>query len=163
MYEIISGLRPHFDRNYDVALIQEIWKGLRPKFNIKVPQLILDLINKCWDGNPSNRPTANEIVNRLHKWLEEINNNQNNQMNQSELILQIKEADKFNKINSSTRSKPLNSKLFSDAAYRSSKVIHSSVINRTNNSNMNASYQMSQVNFSDLVISESCQVTQVNS
>src|SRR5437764_10655257 len=92
MYEIISGLRPHSDRDHDLFLCAKICEGLRPEFDIKVPQLILYLINECLDGNHLNRPTAYEIASRLHRWLNEINLYQNNPVDQSELIRQIKEA-----------------------------------------------------------------------
>ncbi|RIA86955.1 kinase-like domain-containing protein, partial [Glomus cerebriforme] len=61
MYEIISGLPPHHDVSHDINLAIKICQGLRPRFNIKVPQLIVLLIKRCLDANPLNRPTADEI------------------------------------------------------------------------------------------------------
>ena len=46
MYEVISGLPPYHDLSHDEYLAIKICHGLRPRFNIKVPQLIVDLIKK---------------------------------------------------------------------------------------------------------------------
>ena len=40
MYEVISGLPPYHDVSHDNYLAIKICQGLRPTFNIKVPQLI---------------------------------------------------------------------------------------------------------------------------
>src|SRR6266498_3473462 len=44
MYEVISGLPPYHDVSHDKILAIKICQGLRPNFNIKVPQLIVHLI-----------------------------------------------------------------------------------------------------------------------
>jgi serine/threonine protein kinase len=89
MYEVISGFPPYHDVEIDEKLALNICKGLRPKFNIKVPELIVQLINRCLDADPLKRPTANEIMDILHLWYMEFDN-------QVELKKQIKEADEFN-------------------------------------------------------------------
>ncbi|GET02152.1 kinase-like domain-containing protein [Rhizophagus clarus] len=91
MYEIISGSPPYHDISHDSNLAIKICQGLRPRFNIKVPQLIVQLIKRCLDANPSNRPTAEETCGVLKKWLNSLNNN-----NKTELQKQIEEADKIN-------------------------------------------------------------------
>src|SRR5205823_9840987 len=58
MYEVISGLPPYHDVSHDKILAIKICQGFRPKFNIKVPKLIVHLIKRCLDANPLNRPTA---------------------------------------------------------------------------------------------------------
>src|SRR5947199_50760 len=58
MYEVFSGLPPYHDVSHDKNLTMKICLGLRPRFNIKVPQLIVHLIKSCLDANPLNRPTA---------------------------------------------------------------------------------------------------------
>ncbi|POG63875.1 kinase-like domain-containing protein, partial [Rhizophagus irregularis DAOM 181602=DAOM 197198] len=91
MYEVISGLPPYHDLNHDNNLAIKVCKGLRPMFNIKVPQLIVHLIKKCLDSNPLNRPTAEDIYKILLKWQYEPNDKQT-----IELQAQIKEADEIN-------------------------------------------------------------------
>jgi serine/threonine protein kinase len=72
-YEILSGLPPYiiYDEKekiyselpHDVDLAFKICKGLRPNLSIvQVPQLLKDLISKCWDANPENRPKARELI-----------------------------------------------------------------------------------------------------
>ncbi|GBB84108.1 hypothetical protein RclHR1_10740007 [Rhizophagus clarus] len=61
MYEVISGLPPYHDVSHDNYLAIKICHGLRPRFDFKVPQLIVYLIKSCLDANPLNRPTAKEI------------------------------------------------------------------------------------------------------
>ena len=68
MYEVFSGLPPYHDVSHDKILAMKICLGFRPRFNIKVPQLIVHLIKSCLDANPLNRPTANELCNILHPW-----------------------------------------------------------------------------------------------
>ncbi|PKC62377.1 hypothetical protein RhiirA1_465214 [Rhizophagus irregularis] len=91
MYEIISGLPPYHDLSHDRNLALEICQGLRPRFNIKVPQLIVHLIKKCLDSNPLNRPIAEDIYKILLRWQYEPNDEQT-----IELQAQIKEADEIN-------------------------------------------------------------------
>ena len=55
MYEVFSGLPPYHDVSHDKNLAMKICLGFRPRFNIKVPQLIVHLIKRCLDANPLNR------------------------------------------------------------------------------------------------------------
>ncbi|RIA87931.1 kinase-like domain-containing protein, partial [Glomus cerebriforme] len=61
IYEVFSGLPPYHNVSHDENLAIKICQGLRPRFNIKVPQLIIHLIKRCLNANPLNRPTAKEI------------------------------------------------------------------------------------------------------
>ena len=46
-YEILSGLPPYYDKKHDEFLGMQICQGLRPQFQIKIPQLLEDLIKRC--------------------------------------------------------------------------------------------------------------------
>src|SRR4051812_45106216 len=46
-YEVLSGLPPYYDREHDLQLALAICQGQRPQFNIKVPQLLENLIKQC--------------------------------------------------------------------------------------------------------------------
>ncbi|PKC02492.1 hypothetical protein RhiirA5_425159 [Rhizophagus irregularis] len=111
MYEIISGLPPYHNLSHDNNLAIKICEGLRPMFNIKVPQLIVHLIKRCLDTKPLNRPMAKEIRDELWKW----------RLGKStEIQQQIKEADEIN--NNSLNSIPstsLSYKTHSEAIYTS--------------------------------------------
>jgi hypothetical protein len=87
MYEIISGLPPYHDKRHDEILAIKICRGLRPRFDIKVPQLIVHFIKTCLDADPLNRPTAKTIKETLNQW---------NYKPNEELRRQIKEAYEFN-------------------------------------------------------------------
>ncbi|GES87536.1 kinase-like domain-containing protein [Rhizophagus clarus] len=87
MYEIISGLPPYHDKSHDEKLAIKICKGLRPSFNIKVPQSTVYLIKRCLDADPSKRPTIEEIKEIINQWCYRPN---------EELQRQIKEAEETN-------------------------------------------------------------------
>ena len=89
MYEVISGLPPYHDVSHDKSLAMKICLGFRPRFNIKVPQLIVHLIKRCLDANPLNRPTAKEVKDILDLWGEDCNDFDK----QTELKRKIKEAE----------------------------------------------------------------------
>jgi serine/threonine protein kinase len=89
MYEVVSGLPPYYDVSHDKNLAIKICQGLRPRFNIKVPKLLVNLIKKCLDANPLNRPTAEEIGKILDEWWYKFDD-------QIELQKQIKEAEEIN-------------------------------------------------------------------
>ncbi|GBC11175.1 kinase-like domain-containing protein [Rhizophagus irregularis DAOM 181602=DAOM 197198] len=91
MYEVISGLPPYCDLNHDNNLAIKICQGLRPRFSIKVPQLIVQLIKRCLDANPLNRPIAKEINSTLYIWKNISSNEQS-----KELQVQIEEAGEIN-------------------------------------------------------------------
>ncbi|UZO18491.1 uncharacterized protein OCT59_009804 [Rhizophagus irregularis] len=68
-----------------------ICQGLRPRFSIKVPQLIIHLIKRCLDSDPLKRPKAEEIENILYTWLCKPSDKQT-----VLLQAQIEEADNIN-------------------------------------------------------------------
>ncbi len=90
MYEVISGLPPYSNIAHDKPLALYICQGGRPKFNIKVPQLILHLIKRCLDANPLNRLTALEVGEIFNKWCIDIYDYI------TELYKQIKKAEEIN-------------------------------------------------------------------
>ncbi|RGB42316.1 kinase-like domain-containing protein, partial [Rhizophagus diaphanus] len=93
IYEMISGLPPYHDLGHNEDLAIKICQGLRPRFNIKVPQLIVHLIKRCLDANPLERPIAKEINNILLGW--QGASMSDNQI--TELKIQIEGADKVNR------------------------------------------------------------------
>jgi serine/threonine protein kinase len=113
MYEVISGLPPYNDVSHGNILAIKICHGLRPRFSIKVPQLIIRLIKRCLDADPLNRPTAGEIKTILDLWY--------NFDNQIELQEQIKQAEETNNClpTSSMPSSSLSCETHSEALYTS--------------------------------------------
>ncbi|CAB4411488.1 unnamed protein product [Rhizophagus irregularis] len=90
-YEICTGLPPYHDIAHDRTLAVKICQGLRPKSNYKIPQLILDIIHRCWDNDPLKRPKANELG-ILSVYKREIIDEKN-----TEICKQAEEADEINK------------------------------------------------------------------
>lgn len=89
-YEILSGSFPYPGLAYDEFLALKICQGLRPRFQIKIPQLLKDLIDRCWDTNVLSRPTTNELKKTLSYWLNEIDQRKN-----TEFVQQYKEKGWF--------------------------------------------------------------------
>lgn len=82
MYEMFSGLPPYLDRNHDVSLALDVCRGLRPQFQIKITQLLEDLINRCWSVEPLQRPTVKELSKILGDWWTEIRNKKDTEFTQ---------------------------------------------------------------------------------
>ncbi|RIB10127.1 kinase-like domain-containing protein, partial [Gigaspora rosea] len=61
MFEIFNGYPPYYNIPHDLGLALEICNGKRPKIKYKVPQLLFDLMNRCLDDEPNNRPSAKEL------------------------------------------------------------------------------------------------------
>src|SRR6184192_3447000 len=65
MWEFTTGKKPFHDRSHNHCLMLDILKGERPQITDDTPEFYAELIKKCWDHNPENRPTAKEIVDCL--------------------------------------------------------------------------------------------------
>jgi serine/threonine protein kinase len=64
MYFVATGKQPFANCAKDefLVLVLDICKGVRPEINeLEAPKCYIDLMKKCWDPNPDNRPRATEI------------------------------------------------------------------------------------------------------
>ncbi|CAB5335316.1 unnamed protein product [Rhizophagus irregularis] len=62
MYFVAAGKQPFVDHAHDNVLALDICNGIRPEINEQeAPKCYIDLMNKCWDSKPQNRPNAIEI------------------------------------------------------------------------------------------------------
>ncbi|GBC09596.1 hypothetical protein RclHR1_00090030 [Rhizophagus clarus] len=117
MNELMSEEIPYNDIPHDNNLAIKICKGFRPKISEDTPKLIADLIIKCWDAKPENRPTAKELFKVLKKWLKDEIDDED-----SEIHSQIKECEKIkeNKFkNETNENKSKNLQLHPQAIYTS--------------------------------------------
>ncbi|EXX65266.1 kinase-like domain-containing protein [Rhizophagus irregularis DAOM 181602=DAOM 197198] len=75
MWVIYSFEEPFNNRNHDATLILDIIRGLRPEISPKmgISKYIMDLMEKCWDSDPKNRPTAQQIITTLENHEKEPN------------------------------------------------------------------------------------------
>ncbi|EXX79751.1 hypothetical protein RirG_002610 [Rhizophagus irregularis DAOM 197198w] len=64
MYLIIAGRQPFGNRAHNIELSLDICKGIRPEIP-EIPELksnrYINLMKKCWDSNPDNRPNVKLI------------------------------------------------------------------------------------------------------
>ncbi|RHZ84019.1 hypothetical protein Glove_86g150 [Diversispora epigaea] len=68
MWEIETGQLPFSGCAHDVHLVMDICKGLRPPISDLMPKCYSDLICRCWDANPSNRPSIVDIYTTAADW-----------------------------------------------------------------------------------------------
>src|SRR6266511_2369294 len=68
MWEFTTGKKPFYDRSHNHCLILDILNGERPQITEDTPEFYVELMKRCWDPNPKNRPTANEIFNCIKEY-----------------------------------------------------------------------------------------------
>src|ERR1051325_9749169 len=95
-YELCTGFPPYHDIPHDEFLAIRICQGLRPESNYRIPQLILDIIQQCWDADPSKRPYAKKLKVTFDPWRYDSRNKED-----SEIYKQTSEANEFNKTQAS--------------------------------------------------------------
>ncbi|EXX56247.1 uncharacterized protein OCT59_003182 [Rhizophagus irregularis] len=106
LWEISSGKPPFYseDNPYDINLAVEISQGLREKIVPETPSDYVNLYTECWNSEPDNRPTMNQVVERLKLMI--FVSNQPSQIIQKFDKINVKETtkslilleEKFNKI-----------------------------------------------------------------
>jgi len=70
VYELLANAYP-YPKMDDTNLALKVCQGHRPDIDkVPVPQLLKDLIKKCWDADPEKRPNAEELVALIGSWLE---------------------------------------------------------------------------------------------
>ena len=69
MWEFTSGTLPFNDRAHNFQLCLSICKGERPKIVKNVPQCYTKLMKRCWNPDPTKRPSVVEINNTIKRWM----------------------------------------------------------------------------------------------
>ncbi|GBC03108.1 hypothetical protein RclHR1_00050016 [Rhizophagus clarus] len=67
MWEISSGQPPFINYEYDYYLAMKIVTGTRPKIVPGTPLKYQELMKRCWDANPKNRPDINTLWSEMMK------------------------------------------------------------------------------------------------
>ncbi|EXX58439.1 kinase-like domain-containing protein [Rhizophagus irregularis DAOM 181602=DAOM 197198] len=76
MYFIATRRQPFDNCAHDNILALKICNGIRPEINEQeIPESYIELIKKCWDPNPNNRPNATKIKEEINKQFEEARKN----------------------------------------------------------------------------------------
>jgi serine/threonine protein kinase len=73
MWEFTSGIPPFNHEAHDHNLILSICEGTRPGIIKNTPKCYIDLMKRCWDSDPSNRPTIIMLENIISQWIKCIN------------------------------------------------------------------------------------------
>src|SRR3954470_10980653 len=95
MYFVATGRQPFADCAHNEFLVMKICNGIRPEITEKeVPKCYIDLVKKCWDPNPDNRPNAEEIKGEIELFYE-LRYKRND--NEREGAKQFEEAFKYKK------------------------------------------------------------------
>ncbi|GES90480.1 kinase-like domain-containing protein [Rhizophagus clarus] len=152
MNELMSEEIPYSNEPHDHTLAIKVCKGYRPKISEDTPKLIADLINKCWDTNPENRPTGKELYQTLKKWKIEMYDNN------SEIKSQIKKC-KRNKL----KNKPTRSQSHPQAIYTSRHINFKNILDPINSTN-SSSHSDDTPSSSSNLISEcfDCQLSELD-
>ncbi|POG59453.1 kinase-like domain-containing protein [Rhizophagus irregularis DAOM 181602=DAOM 197198] len=62
MYFVATGKQPFYNRAHDHCLALDICNGVRPEISeTEAPKCYIELMKKCWDSIPNNRPNIFEI------------------------------------------------------------------------------------------------------
>ena len=77
MWEIFAGRPPFDDRAHSSDLCLKICDGLRPPVLPRMLSDYVQMMKKCWDADPSKRPTILELLDFTTNKLKEIYENEN--------------------------------------------------------------------------------------
>ncbi|UZO13012.1 uncharacterized protein OCT59_004518 [Rhizophagus irregularis] len=62
MYFVATGKQPFSNYAHDEYLVLNICNGIRPEMNeSEIPKCYIDIMKKCWDSDPNNRPSVTEL------------------------------------------------------------------------------------------------------
>src|SRR6266545_2532376 len=62
MWELTTGKKSFHDRPHDQYLILDILRRERPQITDDTPKFYAELMKRCWNHDPEDRPTAEEIL-----------------------------------------------------------------------------------------------------
>jgi hypothetical protein len=65
MWELMTGKKPFWDQNHDIALINKLCDGFRPPILINAPKGYIELMQECWHFDPCKRPPTFDIQSKL--------------------------------------------------------------------------------------------------
>jgi serine/threonine protein kinase len=103
MYFVATGKQPFYNRVHDHNLALDICnKGVRPEINEpEAPRCYIDLMKKCWDLTPNNRPNifnVNELIMSFYQSYGMYNSIARNE----DIEMQFMKAEEYRKANLSS-------------------------------------------------------------
>ncbi|RHZ84252.1 hypothetical protein Glove_84g94 [Diversispora epigaea] len=84
MLEVLTSYPPYYNIPHDENLAMGICEGLKPEIKCKIPQFLKEIMEKCWNFEPLNRPTAEELKSKIKEYIsddDEIRKQVNKQIN----------------------------------------------------------------------------------
>ncbi|GBC06846.1 hypothetical protein RclHR1_07090005 [Rhizophagus clarus] len=104
MYFTATGNQPFTNRAHDRDLALDICNEIRPKINEpEAPKCYIDLMKRCWDSNPNNRPDATEIHDKIKSFQDFYSSYKKNESEAIEIKNQFKEAENYRKLHHSLK------------------------------------------------------------
>ncbi|CAB5361048.1 unnamed protein product [Rhizophagus irregularis] len=69
MYFIATGKQPFANCAHDEFLVLNICNGIRSEINeSEIPKIYIDIMKKCWDSNPNNRPSVIDLEKSINSF-----------------------------------------------------------------------------------------------
>ncbi|RIA92251.1 kinase-like domain-containing protein [Glomus cerebriforme] len=68
MWECTTGCKPFADVEHDHTLIYKILNGKRPEITKDTPECYANLMKRCWELDPTKRPSIHEVGITLSNW-----------------------------------------------------------------------------------------------
>ncbi|RHZ84246.1 hypothetical protein Glove_84g108 [Diversispora epigaea] len=68
MLEVLTSYPPYYNIPHNENLVMEICKGLKPEIKCEIPQFFKEIMEICWNSEPLNHPTAEELKFHLGKY-----------------------------------------------------------------------------------------------
>ncbi|EXX57605.1 Mkk2p [Rhizophagus irregularis DAOM 197198w] len=99
MYFVATTKQPFANCAHDNILVLKICNGIRPEINEKeAPNCYIDLMKRCWDSNPDNRPNAIEVSELIELFCKSCNASED-MIEDEKIGKQFEEAEEYRKAN----------------------------------------------------------------
>ncbi|UZO00563.1 uncharacterized protein OCT59_011686 [Rhizophagus irregularis] len=151
---------------YKVGILRNISIGLRRIHDKGLIHRDLHSGNiECFDANPSNRPSANDLSRTFCDWKEELNKYTKNKNYDETELIETELIKQINEINDSLSNTTLTNKMHPGAIYTSRLLNYNNLPKPKNSDDYYVSYDdISSVEYSDLIESDrseclECEVT----
>jgi len=101
MYFTATGKQPFADHAHNSELALNICNGIRPELNeLEAPKCYINLMKKCWDSNPENRPNADDVKGLIKLFYDSYESKDNKEKDEKdEIKKQFEAAEKYRKQN----------------------------------------------------------------